>query len=78
MARRALPARQFEALELRVRHGLDVAAIAAAMGLTSNHVKVLLFRARQRLMAAGVLEADASAPGRAEPVVAVGAATREG
>lgn len=56
VARRTLSARQFEALELRVRHGLDLAAIATAMGLTANHVKVLLFRTRQRLLAEGAIE----------------------
>lgn len=78
MARQTLPARQVEALELRVRYGLDLAAIAAAMGLTTNHVKVLLFRARQRLMAAGAVKADVPAPGRAKSVAPVGAAAREG
>ncbi len=51
-AREILPARQFEALELRVCAGLSIAAIAAAMGLTPTHVKVLLFRARHALLAA--------------------------
>jgi RNA polymerase sigma-70 factor (ECF subfamily) len=75
-ARQTLSARQFEALELRVRVDLDVAAIAAAMGLTRTHVKVLLFRARRALIAAGAdAELRESAAGRAAtPAAAVAAA----
>ncbi len=52
-ARQVLSPRQFEALDLRIRAGLPVTAIATAMGLTRTHVRVLLFRARQSLLAAG-------------------------
>ncbi len=75
-ARRELSRRQFEALELRVRSDLDVAAVAAAMGLTQTHVKVLLFRARRALLAAGAdAELRESVAGRAaSPAAAVAAA----
>ena len=55
-ARQVLSPRALEALTLRVYHGLEVRAIAAAMGLTTTHVKVLLFRARRALLRAGVAE----------------------
>lgn len=67
-AKDVLTKRQFTALELRVGKGLDVASIAAAMGLTATHVKVLLFRARRALLAAGAdraLKAPAAEPGLA-------------
>ncbi len=75
-ARRTLSTRQFEALELRVRADLDIAAIAAAMGLTPTHVKVLLFRARRALIEAGAdAELRESVAGRAAtPAAAVAAA----
>lgn len=75
-ARQLLPPRQFEALELRVRGDLNMAAIAAAMGLTQTHVKVLLFRARRALLAVGAdTELRESAAGRAaSPAAAVAAA----
>ncbi len=76
-ARNTLPPRQFEALELRLRCGLDVASIAAAMGLTTNHVKVLLFRARQRLLAQGTLKTNGVVPERVAPAMPVGQATEE-
>ncbi|MCX7817949.1 MAG: sigma-70 family RNA polymerase sigma factor [Kiritimatiellae bacterium] len=77
-ARRTLSARQFEALELRVRWGLDVAAIASAMGLTANHVKVLLFRARQRLLANGAVAAATNCEVRRGAVATAAEAAREG
>ncbi len=55
-ARQVLSPRALEALTLRVYHGLEVRAIAAAMGLTATHVRVLLFRARRALLNAGVAE----------------------
>jgi len=75
-ARQVLRPRQFEALELRVRADLGIAAVAAAMGLTQTHVKVLLFRARRALLAVGAdLELRESAAGRAaSPASAVAAA----
>lgn len=75
-ARLVLRPRQFEALDLRVRADLDTAAVAAAMGLTQTHVKVLLFRARRALLAAGAdAELRESAAGRAaSPAAAVAAA----
>ncbi|MDD2599882.1 MAG: sigma-70 family RNA polymerase sigma factor [Kiritimatiellae bacterium] len=53
IARQSLPQLQFQALELRAAADLSVAETAAAMGLTQTYVKVLLFRARQRLVAIG-------------------------
>lgn len=53
IARQSLPQLQLQALELRAAADLSVAETAAAMGLTQTHVKVLLFRARQRLVALG-------------------------
>lgn len=75
-ARQVLRPRQFEALELRVRADLDTAAVAAAMGLTQTHVKVLLFRARRALLAAGAdQELRESAAGRAASPASAVAAT---
>ena len=75
-ARQMLPPRQFEALVLRVRDDLQVAAVAAAMGLTETHVKVLLFRARRSLIAAAAdVELREAAAGRAaSPAAAVASA----
>ena len=47
----ALPPAQYRALRLRYADGLDVAAVAAAMPVSVANAKVLLFRARRRLMA---------------------------
>jgi len=52
IARKSLPQRQLQALELKAGAGLSIAETAAAMGLTQSHVKVLLFRARKALVAA--------------------------
>lgn len=49
-AARLLPDRQHLALQLRYGQGLSVRETAAAMGLTTIHVKVLLFRARRKLL----------------------------
>lgn len=48
--RRALPPRQYEVVWLHYAEGLGVAEIAGVLELTPTHVKVLLFRARQRLV----------------------------
>jgi RNA polymerase sigma-70 factor (ECF subfamily) len=48
----ALPRRQREATVLRYYLGLDVAEIAAALGVTEGTAKTTLFRARQALAAA--------------------------
>ena len=50
-ARRVLSDRQHLALRLHYAEGLDVRAVAARLGLTRTHVKVLLHRARKRLLA---------------------------
>jgi len=53
IARQSLSPRQFQAIELRAVAGMSVAETAVAMGLTQTYVKVLLFRARRTLVAAG-------------------------
>lgn len=55
-ARQVLPELQFQAVWLRYVEDMDVAGIAAVLGKTKTHVKVLLFRAR-RLLAASVSSA---------------------
>jgi RNA polymerase sigma-70 factor, ECF subfamily len=49
-ARRVLPQREFEVLWLRFGENLSVEETARAAGLTETHVKVLVFRARKRLI----------------------------
>lgn len=49
-ARAALPARDFEVLWLRFGENLTVEETARVTGLTQTHVKVLVFRARRRLL----------------------------
>ncbi len=49
-ARHHLPARQYDALHLRYAEELDVARVAERMNLSRIHVKVLLHRARKRLL----------------------------
>jgi len=49
LARRLLPAVQFQALWLRYAEDMDVAEIAQVLRKTRTHVKVLLFRARKSL-----------------------------
>jgi len=49
-ASQALSGPQYRALRLRYVDGLDVRNVAAAMGVTIASAKVLLFRARRRLM----------------------------
>ncbi len=53
IARETLSARQLEVLRLRAGDGLSVAEAAAAAGLSQTSVKVILFRARKALIAAG-------------------------
>lgn len=48
-ARECLPAAQYETLWLRYAEDMDVPDIARVVGKTRIHVKVLLFRARQKL-----------------------------
>jgi len=46
-----LPASQYRAIRLRYVDGLDVRGVAAAIGVSVANAKVLLHRARKRLMA---------------------------
>ncbi len=48
-ARQKLPDSQFQALWLRYAEEMDVAQISRVLGKTQTHVKVLLFRARNKL-----------------------------
>jgi RNA polymerase sigma-70 factor (ECF subfamily) len=61
-ARKVLPELHFQAVWLRYVEDMDVAGIAAVLGKTKTHVKVLLFRAR-RLLAASLRAAPAAAGG---------------
>ncbi|MBM7117470.1 sigma-70 family RNA polymerase sigma factor [Archangium primigenium] len=58
-ALRALPAQQATAFSLRYLEGLDLDAIAEAMGLSRGTVRIHLYRALQKLKAADALEGDA-------------------
>ncbi len=49
-ARESLSVDQFQALWLRYAEEMDVVDVAGALGKTVTHAKVLLFRARQRLL----------------------------
>lgn len=49
LARRCLTPAQFEVLWLRYVEDMSVVRVAAVVGKTATHVKVLLFRARQNL-----------------------------
>jgi RNA polymerase sigma-70 factor (ECF subfamily) len=49
-ARRVLSSREFEALWLRCAEDLSVEETARIMGLTQIHLKVIVHRARQRLL----------------------------
>lgn len=60
-ARRALPARDYEALWLRYGEGLAVQEIAAVMAISSIHVRVLLHRGRQRLSRSAAAAATSAA-----------------
>jgi len=51
VARRHLPPIQFQVIWLKYAEELNVAEIARVLGKTRTHVKVLLFRARQGLVA---------------------------
>jgi RNA polymerase sigma-70 factor (ECF subfamily) len=53
-ARRRLSQREFEVMWLRYGENLSVAETARVAGLTKTHVKILVFRARQRLTARGL------------------------
>lgn len=57
-ARRILRPREYEALRRHYAEGMPVAAAAKAMRLTKTHVKVLLHRARKRLMEQGDLRKE--------------------
>lgn len=60
--RQALPPRQYEVVWLHYAEAMGVAEIAGVLELTPTHVKVLLFRARQRL--AEHFAAERPTPGR--------------
>jgi len=49
VARRSLPQPQYQALWLRYVEDMNVAQIAAALGKTQTHIKVMLLRARNAL-----------------------------
>jgi len=51
-ARRLLPQREFEILWLRFGEDLSVEETARVAGLTQTHIKIIVFRAKQRLMKA--------------------------
>ncbi len=75
VARRALPDSQYQALWLRYVEDMNVAQIAAALGRTQTHIKVMLLRARRALSSKlpSPKPRPASAPARAAlPVSARG------
>ncbi len=49
-ARRLLPAREFEVLWLRFGEEMPIAELARTVGLTQIHIKVIIHRARHRLL----------------------------
>jgi RNA polymerase sigma-70 factor, ECF subfamily len=49
LARRHLPDVQYQAVWLRYAEDMNVAEIARVLGKSQTHIKVLLFRARQKL-----------------------------
>ncbi|MEO6004341.1 MAG: sigma-70 family RNA polymerase sigma factor [Opitutus sp.] len=51
-ARRLLPQREFEILWLRFGEDLSIEETARVAGLTQTHIKVIVYRARKRLMKA--------------------------
>jgi RNA polymerase sigma-70 factor (ECF subfamily) len=78
-ARHLLPALHFQALWLRYAEDMDVARVAAILGKSRTHVKVLLFRAR-RTLAAGlgpVAESIAPVARSQAPASLIRAATNE-
>lgn len=50
LVRKALPPRQYEALQLRYTREMSVREVAETMSISSIHVKVLLYRARRTLL----------------------------
>jgi RNA polymerase sigma-70 factor (ECF subfamily) len=52
-ARRRLSQREFDVMWLRYGENLSVAETARVAGLTQTHVKILVFRARRRLLSRG-------------------------
>jgi RNA polymerase sigma-70 factor (ECF subfamily) len=52
-ARRRLSQREFQVMWLRYGENLSIAETARAAGLTQTHVKILVFRARRRLLPRG-------------------------
>lgn len=51
-----LPARQYQVLHLRYAQGLSISEVARHCDLTRLHVKVLLHRARRRLLKCGSIK----------------------
>lgn len=70
-ARRLLPEIQFQALWLRCQEEMEIKEIAHSLRLSRVHVKVLLFRARQKLILALDRSPDrpSAAAGRSAPEV---------
>ena len=60
LARTLLPQKQFAALYLRYSQGCTIRETAGIMGLSSIHVKVLLYRARRRLLTSAQFRAHVS------------------
>lgn len=76
LARRALPDLQFHALWLRYAEDMSIETIARVLCRTKVHVKVLLFRARTRLVRELKQERKRDEPGRTleqfQPALATG------
>jgi len=53
-ARRRLSQREFEVMWLRYGENLSIVETARVAGLTQTHVKILVFRARRRLVSRGL------------------------
>lgn len=72
LARRHLPASQFQALWLRYVEDMSVIEVARVLQKTKTHVKVLLFRARKALARRLATGAPHTIAGSADQPLAVG------
>ena len=63
-ARRLLSAREYEVLWLRFGESRSIEETARATGLTQTHIKVLVFRARKRLLAGRDSSIESQTPSR--------------